>query len=194
MFDPKAEYEKWLNTIDSADVKSVDELCRAQVENYSGFFNKLKFGTGGLRAKLGMGLDHMNIWTIGAASQGLANYLLEHFESPSVAIARDSRLCSELFSRRTAEILASSGIKVHYYESIQPTPVLSYTVRELNCSAGVVITASHNPKEYNGYKVYGSDGCQATIDLCNNVQKLLMLLTLLRLSLLSVLIMRLLTD
>ena len=171
MFDPKAEYEKWLNTIDSADVKSVDELCRAQVENYSGFFNKLKFGTGGLRAKLGMGLDHMNIWTIGAASQGLANYLLEHFESPSVAIARDSRLCSELFSRRTAEILASSGIKVYYYESIQPTPVLSYTVRELNCSAGVVITASHNPKEYNGYKVYGSDGCQATIDLCNNVQK-----------------------
>lgn len=171
MFDPKAEYKKWLDTIDSADVQSVDELCRAQMGEYSNFFTKLKFGTGGLRAKLGMGLDHMNVWTIGAATQGLANYLLAHFETPSVAIARDSRLCSDLFSRRSAEIFASNGIKVHYYNSIQPTPVLSYTVRELDCSAGVVITASHNPKAYNGYKVYGPDGCQATIDLCNKVQK-----------------------
>lgn len=179
---PKAEYEKWLNTIDSADVKSVDELCRAQVENYSGFFNKLKFGTGGLRAKLGMGLDHMNIWTIGAASQGLANYLLEHFESPSVAIARDSRLCSELFSRRTAEILASSGIKVHYYESIQPTPVLSYTVRELNCSAGVVITRPITLKNTMDIRSMGQMVAKLLLICATMFKKLLMLLTLLRLS------------
>jgi hypothetical protein len=189
MFDPKAEYEKWLNTIDSADVKSVDELCRAQVENYSGFFNKLKFGTGGLRAKLGMGLDHMNIWTIGAASQGLANYLLEHFESPSVAIARDSRLCSELFSRRTAEILASSGIKVHYYESIQPILYASLTAQR-----GWLSRRPITLKNTMDIRSMGQMVAKLLLICATMFKKLLMLLTLLRLSLLSVLIMRLLTD
>lgn len=169
-FDPKFEYEKWLATVDEAERPMLDQMCRGQVERSEGFFDKLAFGTGGLRGRLGMGLGRLNVWTVGAASQGLADYLNSRCNAPSVAVARDTRLCSATLARRAAEMLASSGVKVWFFRDPEPTPLLSFAVRDLGCSAGVVVTASHNPKDYNGYKVYGPDGCQATVGLCRDVQ------------------------
>ena len=130
------------------------------------FYKDLEFGTGGLRGVLGAGSNRMNIYTIRKASQGLANYLLktkaESDQSPSVAIAYDSRHFSDLFSQETACVMAANGIQVHLYGEMRPVPMLSFTVRELGTTAGVVVTASHNPADYNGYKVYWSDGCQVT--------------------------------
>ena len=126
------------------------------------FYKDLEFGTGGLRGVLGAGSNRMNVYTVRKASQGLANYLLKNSDHPSVAIAFDSRQYSDVFSRETACVLAASGVQVHLYRELRPVPMLSYTVRELQTTAGVVVTASHNPAEYNGYKVYWSDGCQVT--------------------------------
>lgn len=126
------------------------------------FYRDLEFGTGGLRGVIGVGTNRMNIYTVAKASQGYANYLNAKNEAPSVAIAYDSRIKSELFARTAAEVFAGNGIKVHIYKELMPTPSLSFAVRHLHCSGGIVVTASHNPARYNGYKVYGSDGCQIT--------------------------------
>ena len=127
------------------------------------FYKDLEFGTGGLRGILGAGSNRMNIYTVRKASQGLANYLLKNsVQPPSIAIAYDSRRFSDLFSRETACVFAANGIQVHLYKKLRPVPMLSFAVRELGTTAGVVVTASHNPAEYNGYKVYWSDGCQVT--------------------------------
>ena len=128
------------------------------------FYKELEFGTGGLRGVIGAGTNRMNVFTVGRATLGLADYLSESDLSQSVVIAYDSRNKSTEFAKRSAEILSSFGIKVYLFDKITPTPVLSYAVRELKAGAGIVITASHNPKEYNGYKVYNELGCQITDD------------------------------
>lgn len=154
----------------------LDEAGRAELASISGdlredaFYRDLAFGTGGLRGKLGMGPNRMNAYTVGKATQGLADYLNANFESPSVALCRDTRHGSEEFVRRVAEVLAGNGIRTYLYERVEPTPALSFAVRELGCTAGVNITASHNPAAYNGYKVYGPDGCQITVATAAEIQ------------------------
>ena len=130
----------------------------------------MAFGTGGLRGKLGLGPNRLNIYTVGKATQGLADYLNGTFENPTVALCRDTRHGSEEFVRRVAEVLAGNGIRSYLFERVEPTPALSFAVRELGCSAGVNITASHNPAAYNGYKVYGADGCQITVEAAEAIQ------------------------
>lgn len=131
----------------------------------------LKFGTAGLRGIIGAGTNRMNVYTVRQATQGLADYCNEDFSSPKVAIAYDSRIKSDVFAKEAAACLAANGIKVYIYPELMPTPMLSYAVRALGCDSGIVVTASHNPAKYNGYKVYGSDGCQMTIDAANRVLK-----------------------
>lgn len=127
------------------------------------FYRNLEFGTGGLRGVIGAGTNRMNIYTVRHATQGLANYVNEEYSNPSVAIAYDSRIKSDIFAKNAASVLAANGIKVYIYNELMPTPMLSYAVRALKCQAGIVVTASHNPAKYNGYKVYGDDGCQITL-------------------------------
>lgn len=164
-------YKRWiLNAIDDSDLQN--ELIA--IENDSEaindrFYRDLEFGTGGLRGVLGAGTNRMNIYTIRRATQGLADYVNESFENPSIAISYDSRIKSDVFARAAAEVLAANGIHAHIYPQLAPTPMLSYAVRALKCSAGIMVTASHNPAKYNGYKAYGSDGCQMTIDAANAV-------------------------
>lgn len=127
------------------------------------FYKELEFGTGGLRGVLGAGTNRMNIYTVRKATQGLANYIVkEGASAKGVAIAYDSRRMSPEFAGETALCLAANGIKAYIFPSLRPTPMLSFALRELGCTAGVVVTASHNPPEYNGYKVYWEDGAQIT--------------------------------
>ncbi|PCI22850.1 MAG: phosphoglucomutase [SAR324 cluster bacterium] len=151
-----------------------DEAFRSEInsllqeENYAEitdrFYQDLEFGTGGLRGVLGAGSNRMNIYTVRKATQGMADYILEALEGKpaSVAIAYDCRNFSDVFSEEVASVLAANGITAHLFPALRPTPMLSYAVRELQTTAGIVVTASHNPREYNGYKVYWSDGCQIT--------------------------------
>ncbi|MBO4876526.1 MAG: phospho-sugar mutase [Ruminococcus sp.] len=127
------------------------------------FYRDLEFGTGGLRGVIGAGTNRMNIYTVKRATQGFADYLNQEYDSPSVAISYDSRIKSDVFSKAAAEVLAANGIKVHIYTELMPTPCLSFAVRQLKCQGGIMVTASHNPAKYNGYKVYGEDGCQITL-------------------------------
>ena len=165
------EYEKWLGMeLDDPDLK--EELLRirgSEEEINDRFYRNLEFGTGGLRGVIGAGTNRMNVYTVRKATQGLANYLKKHAESPSVAIAYDSRIKSDVFARQSAAVLAANGIKAHIYPWLSPTPTLSYAVRYLKCDAGICITASHNPAKYNGYKAYGSDGCQITLEMADEV-------------------------
>ncbi len=159
-------YRRWLEC--AVDDTELQEELKA-IENDSEaindrFYRDLEFGTGGLRGVLGAGTNRMNIYTIRRATQGLADFVLETCENSSVAISFDSRIKSDLFARAAAEVLAANGIHVHIYSELAPTPMLSYAVRALKCSAGIMVTASHNPAKYNGYKAYGSDGCQMTIE------------------------------
>ena len=133
------------------------------------FYRDLEFGTGGLRGVIGAGAYRLNVYTIRRATQGLADYVNGSFENGSVAISYDSRIKSEKFAREAAAVLAANGIKVHIYTELMPTPMLSWAVRACGASAGIMITASHNPAKYNGYKVYGEDGCQITLDVANTV-------------------------
>ena len=133
------------------------------------FYRDLAFGTGGLRGVIGAGTNRMNIYTVRRATQGLADYLNATDLPKAVAIARDSRLKGELFARETARVLAANGITAWLYPRLEPTPALSWAVRYLNCGAGICVTASHNPAKYNGYKVYGSDGCQITPEAAGKV-------------------------
>lgn len=133
------------------------------------FYRDLEFGTGGLRGEIGAGTYRLNIYTIRRATQGLADYINASHKNGSVAIAYDSRIKSDVFAKAAAGVFAANGIRVNIYSELMPTPMLSFAVRALRCSAGIVVTASHNPARYNGYKVYGSDGCQITIDAANAV-------------------------
>ena len=161
-------YETWLARCGDAEQADLQMLEEDQVED--AFFRELAFGTGGLRGKLGLGPNRLNVYTVGKATQGLADYLNSSFENPTVALCRDTRHGSEEFVRRVAEVLAGNGIKSYLFERVEPTPALSFAVRELGCSAGVNITASHNPAAYNGYKVYGPDGCQITVEAAEAIQ------------------------
>ncbi len=133
------------------------------------FYRELEFGTGGLRGVIGAGTYRLNIYTIRKATQGLSDYVNESYKNGSVAIAYDSRIKSDVFAKTAAEVLAANGIKVYIFSELMPTPMLSFAVRALKCSAGIVVTASHNPAKYNGYKVYGQDGCQITLDVAEQV-------------------------
>ena len=133
------------------------------------FYRDLEFGTGGLRGVIGAGTNRMNIYTVRRATQGFADYLNQEYDNPAVAVSYDSRIKSDVFSKAAAEVLAANGIKVHIYTELMPTPCLSFAVRQLKCQGGIMVTASHNPAKYNGYKVYGDDGCQITLDVANTV-------------------------
>ena len=160
----KARIDSWLNgSYDEETKKEIRALLDAgnEKELIDAFYRDLEFGTGGLRGIMGVGTNRMNKYTVGVATQGLANYILKQGGSDyKVAIGYDSRNNSDVFSKAAAEILSSNGISVYLYDDIHPISLLSYAVRSLGCIAGIVVTASHNPKEYNGYKVYWTDGAQ----------------------------------
>ena len=160
------EYKRWLTcaTYDSEIGEELQNIQGDEVAINDRFYRDLAFGTGGLRGVIGAGTNRMNIYTVRKATQGIAEYLNESFDDASVAIAYDSRKNSKKFAQTAAEVFAGNGIKVYLFDTLMPTPMLSFAVRHLKCSAGVVITASHNPAKYNGYKVYGSDGCQITLE------------------------------
>lgn len=164
-------YQSWRkNAIDDSDLQSELSAIENDAEAIQDrFYRDLAFGTGGLRGVIGAGTNRMNIYTVRKATQGLANYVKEAFSEPSVAISYDSRIKSTDFAKAAAEVLAANGVKVHIYTELKPTPMLSFAVRALHCSAGIMVTASHNPAKYNGYKAYGSDGCQMTIDAADAV-------------------------
>lgn len=165
------EYKKWLlSTQLSDDEKSeLEHISNNKLLIEDMFGSNLEFGTAGLRGVMDLGTNRMNKYVVRHATQGLANYLLSEFDNPSVAIAYDSRNNSKLFAEETASVLAANNIRVYIFKELMPVPSLSFATRKLKCSAGIVITASHNPKQYNGYKVYGSDGCQITLDAANKV-------------------------
>lgn len=161
--------ERWSANINDEGRASLERLLSDRAAFEDAFSHDLRFGTGGLRGKVGIGSNRLNVWMVGKATQGLADYLRANFEEPSVVIARDSRRGGEDFSRRAAEVLAANDIVV-YVLGLASTPELSFAVRDLGCSAGVCVTASHNPAEYNGYKVYGPGGCQITIGVAREIQ------------------------
>lgn len=177
----KKKYEEWLNN-EHFDQKTREELrsiAEDDTEIQDRFYMDLEFGTAGLRGKLGAGLNRMNIYIISRASQGLADYIKgygQEYMDRGVAIAYDCRHFSEEFAATAAQVLAANGIKAYLFEELRPTPELSYAVRTLNCASGIVVTASHNPKEYNGYKVYWEDGAQILSSIANgitdNIQKI----------------------
>ncbi|MBR3430310.1 MAG: phospho-sugar mutase [Clostridia bacterium] len=147
------------------DLRSMDDLQKSD-----SFYRDLTFGTGGLRGVLGAGTNRMNLFTVAKATRGLGKYLKETFSDPSCAISCDSRIHSRDFAELASAVFASMGIRVYLYPLLQPTPMLSFAVRHLKTSAGVMITASHNPAKFNGYKVYGSDGCQITLEAADRIQ------------------------
>ena len=160
--DYQKEYHRWLTKADMDPTLLKELRAMDEKQQEDAFYRDLSFGTGGLRGVIGAGTNRMNIYTVAKATQGLANYLKEHFRAPSVAIGFDSRINSELFSKVAARVFAANEVKVHIWPELMPVPTVSFAVRELECSAGVMVTASHNPSKYNGYKVYGADGCQIT--------------------------------
>lgn len=163
------KYEKWLEHANEEIKEELKGYSEKEIED--SFYKDLSFGTGGLRGVIGAGTNKLNIYTVGKATQGLANYLNNTFENPSVAIGYDSRIKSDVFARKAAEVFAANGIKVYLYPRLLPVPTVSYAVRYLGASCGVMITASHNPSKYNGYKVYGSDGCQITTEAAKAIQE-----------------------
>lgn len=176
----KERLNVWLENVEDEELS--EELSRLAVDLEAGaegaeaavadaFFQDLEFGTAGLRGVIGAGTNRMNRYTVARATQGLADYLNAHFENPSVAIARDSRHKGREFSRIAACVLAANGIRSLLYTRLEPTPALSFAVRDLGCSAGINMTASHNPAAYNGYKVYGPDGCQITSDAAAEISE-----------------------
>ena len=166
----KEKYNEWINSdIINEEIKDELKNIKDEKEIEDRFYKDLDFGTGGLRGIIGAGSNRMNIYTVSKATQGFANYLNESFENPSVAVAYDSRNMSKEFATAAALTLCANGVKVFLYESLRPTPVLSFAVRHLNCKGGIVVTASHNPKQYNGYKVYDEFGGQVTDEKANKI-------------------------
>ncbi|MFA6759318.1 MAG: phospho-sugar mutase, partial [Bacteroidales bacterium] len=168
--------ETWLsNSFDKETVATVKEMIsKGSNELEDAFYKNLEFGTGGLRGVMGIGTNRINKYTVGMATQGFANYLLASFpekEDPAVAIAFDNRTNSSYFAEITAEVFTANGFKVYLFEQLRPTPELSFAIRHYKCVGGVMLTASHNPKEYNGYKVYWDDGAQVTAPHDSNIIK-----------------------
>ena len=164
----KEKYQQWLGFDEDTKAELLAITDEKEIEDR--FYKDLEFGTGGLRGIMGAGANRMNKYTVSKATQGLADYLNAEFDGEkSVAIAHDSRNNSRQFAIYAAEVLCANGIKVYLYDTLMPTPVLSFTVRYLGCTAGAVVTASHNPKEYNGYKIYDDTGCQLCPDQANKV-------------------------
>ena len=164
------EYGRWLTsaTEDEDVVQELKDMDDAKIED--AFYRNLAFGTGGLRGVIGAGTNRMNIYTVAKASQGLADYLIRMYgETASVSIGFDSRIKSDLFVKVAASVFAANGVKVHIWPELNPVPTVSFATRYLHTSAGVMITASHNPSKYNGYKVYGADGCQITTEAAEEI-------------------------
>lgn len=172
----KKEYERWLKnaTADTDIAVELKTLDDTQIED--AFYRDLTFGTGGLRGVIGAGTNRMNVYTVAKASQGLADYLKKNFTHPSVSIGYDSRIKSEMFAKVAAGVFAANDVQVNIWPVLMPVPMVSFATRYLHTSAGVMITASHNPSKYNGYKVYGADGCQITTEVAakilNEIEKL----------------------
>lgn len=169
------QYQQWKEKA-VLDMDVVNELNAMEgkdekIEN--AFYKDLSFGTGGLRGVIGAGTNCMNVHTVAKASQGIADYVIANFEKEKrrIAVAYDSRIKSELFAQTAGGVFAANGIEVFIYTELMPTPCLSYAVRQLQCAVGIMITASHNPAKYNGYKVYGSDGCQITTEAATDITK-----------------------
>lgn len=176
-------YERWLKEVkDNELLKELQNMNEKEIED--SFYKDLSFGTGGLRGTIGAGSNRMNIYTVAKVTQGLANYLNANYKEPSIVIGYDSRIKSDIFADVAAEVFSSNGIKVEKWSALLPVPTVSFATRYLHASAGVMITASHNPSKYNGYKVYGDDGCQITteaaaeilseiskVDIFNDVKK-----------------------
>ncbi|MBE6623897.1 MAG: phospho-sugar mutase [Ruminococcaceae bacterium] len=160
----KEKYDLWTAkaTADEALIKELSDVSSDEDGIFDRFYTELKFGTAGLRGIIGAGTNRMNIYTVGRTTQGLADCINSKKSGGSVAISYDCRINSELFAKRAAQVLAANGIHVYITPVLEPTPVLSFMVRYFGCDAGIMITASHNPAQYNGYKCYGSDGCQMT--------------------------------
>ena len=157
----KEEYARWLEHVTEGDLSAaLRDMDEAKIED--AFYRNLAFGTGGLRGVIGAGTNRMNVYTVAKASQGLAEYLKKHSAAPSVVIGYDSRIKSDEFARTAAAVFAANGVKVHLWPRLNPVPTVSFATRYLKTDAGVMVTASHNPSKYNGYKVYGADGCQIT--------------------------------
>ena len=161
------EYTRWLKyAVEDKDLTAeLIEMQEDGAKQEDAFYRNLEFGTGGLRGVIGAGTNRMNIYTVAKASQGLAEYVKNHGgQKQGIAVSYDSRIKSDVFARVAAQVFAGNGIQVYIYDELMPTPCLSFAVRRLGCEAGIMITASHNPSKYNGYKVYGSDGCQITTE------------------------------
>jgi phosphoglucomutase len=176
-----AKAEAWLNSnIDETSKQEIRALLAADnpTDLVDAFYRDLEFGTGGLRGTMGVGSNRMNVYTVGMATQGLANYLIKSFPNQrvSVAVTHDSRINNTLFADTTAAVLTANGIVVKYFREMRPTPMLSFAIRHYRCQSGIMVTASHNPKEYNGYKVYWEDGGQVVaphdVNIINEVQKI----------------------
>lgn len=178
MADVQKKWSEWLERA-VADPELRPELQAMEQEpgkREDAFFRELEFGTAGLRGVIGAGTNRMNVYTVARASQGLSHYVLRHFapEKRMIAVSYDSRIKSDLFARVAASVFAANGIRVALYPQLMPVPLLSFAVRYLHCGAGIMITASHNPAAYNGYKVYGPDGCQITSEAAAEIQQEIM--------------------
>jgi phosphoglucomutase len=169
MMNIEKSYERWLREADASlqpELRAMDEAAREDA-----FYRDLAFGTGGLRGVIGAGTNRMNIHTVAKASQGLADYVVKRFpvEKRRIAVSYDSRILSSEFARAASGVFAANGIEAMIYPQLMPTPCLSFAVRALGCAAGIMVTASHNPAKYNGYKVYGADGCQITTEAAEEI-------------------------
>lgn len=170
--DIMENYKRWLGKVTEEDLLSELRAIDGKEEEINDrFYRDLEFGTGGLRGVIGAGTYRMNEHTVARATQGYSNYLNQAVKEPSVSIAYDSRIKSDVFAKTAAGVFAANGIQVHIYKELMPTPSLSYAVRALHCDGGIVVTASHNPAKYNGYKVYGADGCQITLEVADAILK-----------------------
>lgn len=168
--DMMENYKRWLGKVTEEDLLTELKAIEGNEEEINDrFYRDLEFGTGGLRGVIGAGTYRMNEHTVARATQGYSNYLNKAAKNPSVSIAYDSRNKSDIFAKTAASVFAANGILVNIYKELMPTPSLSYAVRALNCDGGIVVTASHNPAKYNGYKVYGADGCQITLEVADAI-------------------------
>ena len=167
------KYEIWLEkAVADPDLKpELKAMAGDEAKIEDAFYKDLEFGTAGLRGVIGAGTNRMNVYIVARASQGLSNYVINHFppEERRIAISYDSRIKSDVFSKIAAEVFAANGIKAYIFPQLMPVPCVSYATRYLKCAAGIMVTASHNPSKYNGYKVYGADGCQMTTEAANEV-------------------------
>lgn len=163
----REEYKRWLELANDEMKDLLKGYSEKEIED--SFYRNLAFGTGGLRGIIGAGTNRMNIHTVGKASQGLADYLVKNFDNPSIAIGYDSRIKSDVFAKVAASVFSANGIKVYLWPELSPVPTVSFATRYLHTSAGIMITASHNPSKYNGYKVYGTDGCQITTEAAKEI-------------------------